>query len=116
MAGQRVQVKFPLDNYLFNSLQKVSRFLKKDQAQLINEALVEYLQNPIDKYYLKPGKRHIKVMKLDRNLVEAIEELAKKRNVTPAIIIRTAIALYVDKWLEVFYREVIEKSSHTSSQ
>ncbi|WDS52830.1 hypothetical protein [Sulfolobus tengchongensis spindle-shaped virus 3] len=116
MEEQRIKVRFPLDKYLYEGLQKVSSFLKKDQAQIINEALVEYLQNPVDKYYLEPGKKHTKIVKLDHNLVAAVEELANKRNVTPSVIMRTALALYINKWLEVFYKEVLEKPSQTSSQ
>lgn len=43
---QKVKVRFTLDTFLQYGIRKLSRILKKEQRQIINEALIDYLEKP----------------------------------------------------------------------
>ncbi|MEM4746716.1 MAG: hypothetical protein QXF40_05135 [Metallosphaera sp.] len=93
----RIKVSFTLDSFLYHGIVMISKLLQKEQRQIINEALIEYLKNPLDKYYTKNSHRYKKVLKVDVHVIESIQSLARQRNVPTSIIVRTALALYIAK-------------------
>lgn len=114
MGGKTITTqRFTLDTFLQYGIQKLSRILKKEPRQIINEALIDYLKNPIDKYYTRPSHKYKKTITLDVHIVNSIEKLAKERNVTPLLIVRTAITLYITKYLKEIEEERTASSSTT---